>query len=146
MSARLLSVVVFVWSVALWAADTPRGELLVHVEGIRNDQGSVLVALFDQEQGFPGDHARSRRRHLARIQGGKASFKLTGLSPGTYALALVHDENGNEKMDRNFLGIPKEGFGFSNNPKVRFGPPSFKAAAFVIETETLTLKIRMSYL
>lgn len=70
-------------------------------------------------------------------------MRFTGLKPGTYALALIHDENGNNKVDT-ALFLPKEGVGVSRNP-VLMGPPSFKSAAFVVGTVDLKLTVKMKY-
>src|SRR4051794_3578034 len=77
-------------------------ELTVRVQGLKNDRGQVAVALFASASGFP-QRERAVRGQLARIQGGRAQVTLHALRPGTYAVAILHDENGNAKMDFNFL-------------------------------------------
>jgi len=67
------------------------------------------------------------------------------IPPGTYALAVVHDENMNGKLDTNWLGIPTEGYGFSNDVKALLGPPSFSAASFQYKGGTLDLTISLHY-
>ncbi|MDB5721533.1 MAG: hypothetical protein JWP15_2151 [Alphaproteobacteria bacterium] len=74
-----------------------------------------------------------------------ASIRFEGVRPGTYALAIFHDENGNKKLDT-FLGIPREGFGFSRNPTVRFGPPRFAQAGFEVGDGIARVTVRMQYL
>jgi uncharacterized protein (DUF2141 family) len=69
-----------------------------------------------------------------------------GIEPGTYAIAVYHDENSNGKLDSNFIGIPREGVGFSNNAKGHMGPPKFDAAAFRFSGGALELKIVVAYL
>lgn len=72
------------------------------------------------------------------------SFTFKNLESGSYAVALFHDKNSNEKLDTNFIGIPKEGFGFSNNPRVLTGPPSFNKASFELKTNSkLTKTIKL---
>ena len=70
---------------------------------------------------------------------------MTVEGPGTYAIAAVHDENGNGKLDT-VLMMPHEGFGFSRNPAIRFGPPKFKNASFAVGTEVVTQKVKMKYM
>jgi uncharacterized protein (DUF2141 family) len=66
---------------------------------------------------------------------------IENLEPGKYSFRYFHDENMNEKLDTNWLGIPKEGFGFSNDPKITFGPPSFEKTLFELEgSEVMTSK------
>lgn len=72
------------------------------------------------------------------------SVMFDGVAPGTYALSLIHDENGNGKLDT-ALAIPREGFGFSRNPKIAFGPPKFAAAAFPINGSS-SQSVRMKYM
>ena len=73
------------------------------------------------------------------------SFSFRGVRPGTYAIALLHDENANGKADKALI-IPKEGFGFSRDAKVRMGPPKFSAAAFTVADDPVQQRITMRYL
>ena len=76
---------------------------------------------------------------------GSVTLTFKGVKPGRYAIALLHDENGNGKADRAAMMIPKEGFGFSRDAKVRFGPPKFAEAAFDVApgaSEKLTIRMR----
>lgn len=73
------------------------------------------------------------------------TVRLEGLAPGSYAVSLFHDENQNGRLDTLF-GIPREGFGFSRNPVVRFGPPRFDAARFEMTAPTTEQAIRLRYL
>lgn len=72
-------------------------------------------------------------------------LRFTGIAPGTYALALIHDENGNDKMDM-ALFLPREGVGVSRNPKLRMGPPTFESAAFRVDQADLSLAVSMKYI
>lgn len=73
------------------------------------------------------------------------AIRFDGLPSGSYAIALIHDENGNNKLDTSF-GIPREGFGFSRNPVIRFGPPSFASAQFPVAGGTTDETIKVKYL
>ncbi|MES2495959.1 MAG: DUF2141 domain-containing protein [Pseudomonadota bacterium] len=101
----------------------PGSELELQVEGLRNAKGMIRLCLTRDARHFPdcaGDPQAIKRSAAA----GPAGIVLSGLSPGRYALSLIHDENGNGKLDT-LLGMPKEGFGFSRNPAIGFGPPKF---------------------
>ncbi len=76
--------------------------------------------------------------------GAAKSLSFADLPPGNYALSLFHDENSNAKLDT-MLAIPKEGFGFSRNPKIRFGAPAFNQVAFPVAATAVTLTVRMQY-
>jgi uncharacterized protein (DUF2141 family) len=87
--------------------------LRVEVSSFRNAKGTLNCRLFTEASGFPdGDGARTLR---VAIAGTQATCVFDDLPPGTYAVAVVHDENGNGQLDKNFLGIPSEGYGVSNN-------------------------------
>ncbi len=115
-------------------------DLTVTAGNLRSDQGQVLICIFSADGSdkpeFPdcvkGHGVRSAQ---APISGGKVVMTFSGLKDGVYAVAIVHDENGNGKMDTNFLGIPAEGVGVSTNPRV-FGKPSFEQGQFSIKGNT----------
>jgi uncharacterized protein (DUF2141 family) len=79
---------------------------------------------------------------MVKIVQGVAVFTFKGVAPGTYAVAVYHDENGNGKIDSNFMGIPKEKTGASNNAKGKMGPPKFQEAKFVVSGD-LAISITM---
>jgi uncharacterized protein (DUF2141 family) len=119
--------------------------LNVRVRGLRNERGRVAVALFASERDFP-DQKRALAGRVTKIEGGRAAVTFTGLKPGVYAVAVLHDENDNAKMDFNFLGMPTEGYGFSNDASAPFGPPSFAAAAFRLSPRPSYIAIEARYL
>jgi uncharacterized protein (DUF2141 family) len=110
----------------------------------RNDKGQLVVGLFDSEANFPRQ-GRALRASKLTLERGKAVVTFRGLEPGVYAVAVLHDENSNSKMDFNFLGMPLEGYGFSNDAPVSFGPPSFDAAAFKLVARRSRVPIRVRY-
>ena len=127
--APILALVALAGGVAATAADN--ASLDVSVTGLRNKKGDILVCLTASSKAFPdcSKDGKALKRTVKANAGGSISF--ADVAPGTYALSLIHDENANGKLDTS-LAIPKEGFGFSRNPKITFGPPKFKAAAFAL--------------
>jgi uncharacterized protein (DUF2141 family) len=123
-------------------------ENVVHVEisGLRNDKGQMLCALFSSADAFPKKADKAAARLTAKIVERKAVCDFTGVAPGTYAVSVVHDENSNGKLDTNFIGMPREGVGASNDAKGHMGPPKFGAAAFHYQGGRLDLKIHVNYL
>lgn len=121
-------------------------KILVRVSDLRSSDGLVTVELFDDNpKGFVKKLGRLERIRVGAADNqAKACFWAPG--PGTYAIALYHDENGNKEFDKNFIGIPTEGFGFSNNPKVYFGLPDHSEAAFAVGSEPIELEIKVQYL
>jgi uncharacterized protein (DUF2141 family) len=122
----------------------PRFRLTVRISQLRNAQGRVAVALFASAADFP-DQARAFRGKLAKITDGRAWVAFEDLAPGIYAVAVLHDENANAKMDFNFLGMPLEGYGFSNDASGFLGPPSFQAAAFTLLPRASTISVHVRY-
>jgi uncharacterized protein (DUF2141 family) len=134
---------VLLWT-SLIGASAP-GSIDAAVEGLRSGKGQVIVCLTMRPDHFPDCHddPQARRLTVPTEQAGKLRF--TDLPTGGYAIALIHDENGNNKLDTMF-GIPKEGFGFSRNPVIRFGAPKFAAARFDVTSGTTHETVRVKYM
>ena len=128
------------------SASPPTGSITFVVGGLKSDDGAVLVSLFDNGKHFPKQSSKAVGKGRSIIQGGIATVTFSDLPAGTYAAALLHDENNNREMDYNLLGIPSEGYGFSNNAKASFGPPSFRHAAMRLDREHLRTTIKIIYL
>jgi len=118
----------------------------VDVAGLHSDTGTVNCALFGSADGFPLEASKALRQDLAKIENGKASCTFRNVTAGDYAVAVFHDENSSGKLDRNFLGIPKEGVGASNGAVGRFGPPKFDDARFNYSGGPTVLTINIHYL
>ena len=116
--------------------------LTVNVKGFNSDKGSAMAALYDDGAAYPTKEAKSKDKQMVKIVQGAAVFSFKGVAPGTYAVAVYHDENGNGKMDTNFIGIPKERTGASNDAKGKMGPPKFQDAKFVVSGD-LAISITM---
>ena len=128
-------------------AQLPRANLIrVEITGLRSDKGQVLCALFSSPVGFPKNSGKAAARAKSEIAHQRAVCEFPGVTAGTYAVSVIHDENSNGKLDTNFLGIPREGVGASNNAKGHLGPPKFDAAAFQFPGGQLDLKITIIYL
>ena len=128
---------------ALPAASAP---LTVEVVGFESPRGKVHLALFRSKDGFPTDFSKAFRMHEAPVTGEQVVVTLEGLEPGIWAIAVYHDENANNALDTNFLGIPKEGLGVSNDAKGRFGPPKLEGARFELDGTPRRLRITLRYL
>lgn len=122
--------------------------LSVTVTGLRNNKGYVLVSLFSSSAGFPDKPEKAVRRAKITISNKTSVCSFSGLPAGTYAVAILHDENGDQKMNTNFFGIPKEGYGFSNNVMGSLGPPSYRKASFSYAegaAQNISIKIRYGF-
>lgn len=116
-----------------------------NITGVRSAKGNVLVCMTTNPKAYPdcGKDPKSRKLSLPARATMTATFE--DVTPGTYAIALIHDENGNNKMDVAVF-VPREGFGMSRNPKIGMGPPSFKSAAFAVAGSEVKLPITMKYM
>ena len=120
----------------------------IHVEilGIRNNTGAVACALFEAPEGFPTEFMRfAANLMMVKVRVAKATCSFQQIPPGTYALAVIHDENRDGKLASDWMGLPKEGYGFSNDAKGTFGAPSFEAASFPYNGQSLQMTITLQY-
>ncbi|KYG83601.1 DUF2141 domain-containing protein [Roseivirga echinicomitans] len=118
--------------------------ITVTISNVRNSTGSLLVGLYNKDADFPqGEPYMTQAVALKSSSDKKITFE--GVPAGDYAIAVIHDENGNEDMDTNEYGMPTEGFGFSNNAMGSDGPPSFNDAAFAVN-KNAEISFSMMYL
>ena len=115
--------------------------LTVSVAGAESSKGSISVAVYDQEEGFL-EFDKVFKGASTATEEGITKLVIEDLPEGEYALAVFHDENANNELDTNFMGVPKEDVGFSNAKMKTFGPPSFKECAFKVASD-LTIKVEL---
>ena len=120
------------------------GSVEIEFTQLRSAKGVLRVCLTNAQSGFP-DCSGGGWVLRRTISAGAPRLHLEGLAPGKYALAVIHDANDNAKLDT-MLGIPREGFGFSQNPAIRFGPPSFESAGFEVAAGAQMQQVRIRYL
>ena len=142
MGSRLGAIVAIL---LLGAAPATGATLTVKIAGIRSDRGSIYCELFARPDGYPKDASQAAQTQKVAIHQRAASCLFEGVTPGTYAVAAYHDENGNGKLDTNFLGIPSEGVAASNDAKGTMGPPSFEKAKLAVTGAELGITIHLSY-
>lgn len=131
-------------AMALLVGAAPTSELSIDFAKLRNAKGMIRVCLTAAPNNFPAcvNDAEAVTRS---VPAGTHELRIAGLPYGDYAIAVIHDENGNKKLDT-FMGIPREGFGFSRNPPIGFGAPRFTAARFSVQGDTETQQVQMHYL
>ncbi|WP_240310828.1 DUF2141 domain-containing protein [Altererythrobacter sp. ZODW24] len=128
------------------APDPGTTDVTVTISNLRNVKGVIRACMTQNKKRFP--KCRGDASAYAAVVPAKANAVLTfkNVKPGTYAIALLHDENDNGKADRALSMIPKEGFGFSRDAKVVMSPPKFSSAAFTVAEAPITQAIRMRYM
>jgi uncharacterized protein (DUF2141 family) len=118
----------------------------VEIRNFRSDKGKALIALYASPKGFPDKTSHAVRRLEVPIVKRTARAVFPKLPPGTYAVAVLHDEDGNRTMKTGLFGIPKEGYGVSRDARGTFGPPSFSDARFALRAaKVVTARIAMVY-
>lgn len=120
----------------------------IHVKilDIRNNTGAVACALFKSSVGFPTEFMQSATNIvMMKIEDTEARCDFLDIPNGTYALAVIHDENMDGKLATNWIGVPTEGYGFSSDAKVSMSAPSFEAASFEYDVQKLDLTISLTY-
>ena len=125
--------------------DNHGATITVRITGFRNERGIARVTLFRDSKGFPDNDALAFQSRSAVITNGQSVVDFEGAPSGDYAIGVLHDENENGRMDTNWLGLPLEGYGASNNPRNRISAPSFKSALFRVTPPSLTLSITLNY-
>lgn len=119
--------------------------LTLRITELRNQQGVVCVALFSSADGFPDNTAKAMKAEGFPIKEIPLNITLADIPFGQYAVTVFHDENADGDLNTGVFGIPQEGIGFSENPKVWKGPPQFQQANFSFTPENPVVEIAMKY-
>ena len=122
--------------------ESSSGEIVVQVSNLVKGKGSINVALYNNEDDFTDVPYKTQIQSIQVGQSG-ASVTFTDIKPGTYAIALYQDVNGNGKIDTNFFGIPKEPYGFSNNYRPTVTSPSFEKSKFTVSKGKVVQRIKV---
>jgi uncharacterized protein (DUF2141 family) len=117
--------------------------LTVEITGIKNDQGKILLQLFDSNENYQSNKAYSA--NMIKAKKGVVSVTFNDLVAGEYAIRYFHDENDNGQLEKNLFGMPVEGYGFSNNAKADFGPVSFDDMKVIITDQNLVTHSSVQY-
>ena len=125
-------------------ASLPNNTLEINVAGLRSAKGIILVCLTANPASFPNCEGGKDSRLMRVFANKTGPIEVKGLAPGNYAISLVHDENANGRLDKAIL-IPREGFGFSRNPKITFGPPKFSAVEVAVGQGDVKVPVKMKY-
>ena len=122
------------------------GEIIIVIENIRNSDGDIRAALFGSTEGFPGESEFAFSKTVVPSEINEVQITFTDIPFGNYAVIALHDENSNEKMDKNFFVKPTEGYCISNGVRGGMsGPPGFEDAEFILDSETMTITLEMEY-
>jgi uncharacterized protein (DUF2141 family) len=124
-------------------ADSAVGDVIVHVEDIQDIKGELLLGIYNSKRTFR-KVKKVFKYAVKSVESGREVIVLKNIPEGTYAIAIFQDFNGNRKFDSNFMGIPKEPFGFSTNYQVKVRAPRFREVTFehTSNDTEMTIKIQ----
>ena len=141
-----IAVLIFLNLPALAFAQSSCPGIHVKIPNIKNSTGNIACGIFETPEGFPKEFSGSAKVIIIKkIEKTQAQCDFSDIPPGTYAIAVIHDENMNNELDANWVGKPTEGYGFSNTTIEEFGAPAFSAASFRYDGENLNLTIKLEY-
>lgn len=124
----------------------PSAEVTVEVGPLKNLKGELRCGIFNQPEGFPTDPKRALARDHHKPEGNTVVCRFAGLAAGTYAVSVLHDEDADGEMATNFIGVPTEGYGVSNNKIPSMSAPKYEDARFTLAAgEKKTLKVSVHY-
>lgn len=138
-----LSLLSFAYSSQTIPETTGLYNLTIVIQNIKNDKGLIRLNVFNKDAGFPQDPGKSGFSSSTKSVKGKTLVTFKQIPSGEYAVAVIHDENNNGSFDMKGI-FPREGFGSSNNPKVRYGPPLYKDSAFKLDSNKI-ISININY-
>jgi len=142
---KLSIIIVFILTIihfafAQTAVEQETGSLTIVVTGLENDDGEVLISVSNSREDYEIDDPAFVSAKV-KIEDGQAEYTFEAIPFGEYAIKLFHDENMDGELDSNFLGIPTEAYGFSNNASGTFGPADYDDAKFIFEHSELMMEI-----
>ena len=139
-------VVFFAFAAALMFITGPASaaRIVVTIDGLHSAQGNVFVGLYASPAKFlQGNQSDAQRK--VRASAGPITVAFDNLPPGTYAVGAFHDENGNDHLDTNFLGLPIEGYALSNGVRAVMAKPTFQQAAFTVGDQGAAVALHIRY-
>lgn len=116
------------------------GNLIIEITDFESDDGQAIISIFNSEETWP---KVAINKVYQEIKNNKCIVEFENLPFGYYGVAVIHDDNNNSEMDTNFLGIPSEDYGFSNDAEPSFGPASWEDAKFSIDKPEVAIKIKI---
>lgn len=138
-------IIVFLVTVLQWTAAQNTTPMLISITGVRENVGQIMLFVFTNADDFPTKRDNAFRSKKIPATSSSMIVLLDSIPAGTYGVAVYHDENSNNKMDRHWYGMPKEGYGASNDATGTFGPPKFSDAKFEFSNRQDTVKIIIHY-
>jgi uncharacterized protein (DUF2141 family) len=128
------------YSLAMKDVNTP---INLTIKNIKSDQGTIRILIFDKAFGFPEQVSKAVKYLSIPAKDFGKSVEIVDLPAGTYAISLFHDEDNDGELKKNRVGFPLDAYGFSNNPTLFFGPPSFSNCSFTVSSTPVKVEIQL---
>ena len=132
---------IFIFGMLISIFPTNNPQLTIKISNIEKTKGEIKVGIFNTDRNFLKEGA-AIRNYSVKVDKNTAVLTITDLPKGEYAVSMYHDENSDNECNRNFIGIPKEPYGFSNNIKPKMSAPKYNDCKFTFE-ENKTLNIKL---
>ena len=145
---RIVKPIVILMTIATlvsFTSDNEDTKITVIVNGFKNASGNCIINIYTKSTGFPNNNKLAYKSIPVKIKNNSAQLIFENMEPGTYAVSVLHDANGNGVMDKNMFGIPSEGYGASNNIIPSFSSPKFEDSKFKITNQDKTIVIKIEY-
>ncbi len=137
-------VIILIIGIAAAVASLAQTNVTIAVGAVESDKGQVVFMMFDNEEGFPAAREKALKIGEVPAKKGSVAYTFSDVPRGSYAITVTHDENSNGEVDRNFIGMPKERVGVTN--QFRFGRPNFERSTVVITGNEEDLSIDIKFL
>lgn len=119
------------------------GDIELIIKNAKSNKGVIQVLIFSKEDGFPEIHHKAFKSMSLPVSNLTAKVNLQDLPTGNYAISVFHDEDSDGQIRKNHFGLPLDSYGFSNNPNLYFGPPSFSKCAVQVKKSTVKVEIKL---
>ncbi len=133
--------VIHCFSCIFFVAFSSFAQLELTFTNINSTEGKLVLSIHESEDSFLSKETAIKT--AIAVKGTEVRYRHDDLKPGNYAVRVFHDLNDNDELDKNFIGIPKEPYGVSNNAKERFGPPKYEKARFYYDGTPMSLSIEL---
>ena len=141
---KIVSLIICLFVIISAKSQTYSGTIEIEVTDINfKKAGFLWIGLYNSKESF-GKLDKAIQMQYVPVKNQPITINFINVKYGTYSVNVFHDENSNKDIDKNFIGIPKEGYGFSNNPDF-FGPPNFEKTKFSFSKPIQKMKIKMCY-
>lgn len=131
-------------SILLTFGALAQGQIIVEIKGVESDKGTIFINLYQRAEGFPSDWSKAFKQISIPATEGTMNYTFQNIPWGSYAISIAHDENDNGTLDTNFIGMPKEPVGASN--QTRLGKPKFERSRFEVNENNKRKKIPMIFI